>query len=372
MCVAGLPGRRYTSFIPPRYSGSVPVTLSAMYLLQKFDPSVYLSLALLFGIAAQFRRMGGYDFLTGVLGSLGKKTGPFFAVTITTCILSPFILNDVLILILTPVLAASAVAKKFDATIFVVTEIVFTNISSSLTPFGNPQNILLWEGSRLGAAQFVAIAAPPVAVSAVLALAFLYPFGRKNDMGAGSTVKFSVLPGVYLALEAAIVFVAGYLNIQPVLSLFVSFVVGFAFQGNYSALVKEFDSQGLLILYALITLVTVSSIFIQAALAGYTQPAADLQEPYSALFMLGLSNLISNVPATQLILATSHVVPQKAPLLAVEAGLSGNFDPISSLANLLALNILRRNGVKTTRIMLMLFATGAVSAIPLFFLNAGL
>lgn len=350
----------------------MPASLTAVYLLQKFDPSVYASLALLFGIAAQFRRMGGYGFLTGILGSLGRQTGLFLAVVVTTCILSPFILNDVLILILTPVLAASSLAKKFDITTFVVAEIAFTNISSSFTPFGNPQNILLWESSHLGAVQFVAIAAPPVAASAVLALGFLYPFGRKNGVVLDSAEKYTILPGVYLALEAITVFVAGYFDIQSVLSLFVSFMIGFAFRGNYHAIIKEFDAGGLLILYALITVVTASSLFLQEAIAGHAQPAADLEEPYSALFMLGLSNLISNVPATQLILTTSHVAAQKAPLLAVEAGLSGNFDPISSLANLLALNILRKKGIKITKIVLMLLAAGTVSAIPMFFLNAGL
>jgi hypothetical protein len=50
-------------------------------ILQLFDPTVYLSLAFLFGIAAQFKAMDGDTFLRKVVASL----------------FSPIILNDVVI-----------------------------------------------------------------------------------------------------------------------------------------------------------------------------------------------------------------------------------------------------------------------------------
>ncbi|MDG6993249.1 MAG: hypothetical protein JRM76_08425 [Nitrososphaerota archaeon] len=64
----------------------------------QFDPSVYVSLALFFGIAAQFRAMDGYSFLRGVLASLEPRVGVLFAVSIVTFVVSPLALPDVMLL----------------------------------------------------------------------------------------------------------------------------------------------------------------------------------------------------------------------------------------------------------------------------------
>ena len=114
-----------------------------MPLATLFDPAIYLSLAFLFGVAAQFRAMDGYAFLRRLLAALEPRLGILFAVALLTFVVSPFILNDVLVLILTPALIKYAKQYHIDAAPLIVTEITFTNNSSTLTPNGNPQNILL-------------------------------------------------------------------------------------------------------------------------------------------------------------------------------------------------------------------------------------
>ena len=109
----------------------------------EFDPSIFVSLAFLFGIAAQFRAMDGYSFLRTVISIFERKLGVLFAIILVTSLFSPIILNDVVILILTPVLVRYAKQFKVDIAPLLVAEISFTNIASSLTPFGNPQNLLL-------------------------------------------------------------------------------------------------------------------------------------------------------------------------------------------------------------------------------------
>jgi len=127
----------------------------AQSLIMAFDPTIFLSLAFLFGIAANFRAMDGYSFLRSLIGLIERRLGVLYAVVLVAGVFSPVILNDVVILILTPVLVRYA--KQFDVDIapLVVAEISFTNIASSLTPFGNPQNLLLWQTSRISAGRFV-------------------------------------------------------------------------------------------------------------------------------------------------------------------------------------------------------------------------
>ena len=111
------------------------------------DLSILLSLALLFGIAAHFRAMDGYSFLRRLISVLEQRIGALYAVVLVTAVISPFVLNDVVILVLTPVLVRYARQFKVDVAPPLVAEISFTNIASSLTPLGNPQNILLWQGT---------------------------------------------------------------------------------------------------------------------------------------------------------------------------------------------------------------------------------
>jgi Na+/H+ antiporter NhaD/arsenite permease-like protein len=92
---------------------------------------------------------------------------------------SPFGLNDVVVLILTPVLIRHSKLFNIDIAPLLVAEITFTNITSSLTPFGNPQNILLWQSSGISARQFVSETWLPLTFSALIAVAALYPLGRK-------------------------------------------------------------------------------------------------------------------------------------------------------------------------------------------------
>jgi len=73
-----------------------------------FDPSVFVSLAFLFGSAANFRAMDGYTFLRSLISSLECRLGALFAVILVTSIFSPLFLNDVVILPRSPVLVRYA------------------------------------------------------------------------------------------------------------------------------------------------------------------------------------------------------------------------------------------------------------------------
>jgi len=53
----------------------------------------YLSLAFLFGIAAQFRAMDGCSFLRRILASIEPTLGLLYAVSLVTFVFSPFILT---------------------------------------------------------------------------------------------------------------------------------------------------------------------------------------------------------------------------------------------------------------------------------------
>jgi Na+/H+ antiporter NhaD/arsenite permease-like protein len=331
-----------------------------------FDFSIFVSLAFLFGMAAQFRAADGYSFLRGVISALEGRLGLMYAVVAVTALFSPFVLNDVLVLILTPVLIAYAKESGADIAPLLVAEITFTNLASALTPLGNPQNILLWQASGISAGAFVAGAWPPLVLSGMIGVVLLYGLRGKVAHAGGAPVAFGSWSGAgYLAGTVAIVFVLSFLHVSTVVALGAAFALGFAFTfRKLGRLAKEFDLRSLLTLCVLVGAVAVAASLVRPLLVPYVAPAATGAQPYTAGFFGLVSAAISNVPATQLVLSTSAVTPHAAPILAVDSGLAGNIDPISSFANLLALLMVRRSGLPVRRAIVLQLAIGLVVFLP--------
>jgi len=331
-----------------------------------FDLSIFVSLALLFGIAAQFRAADGFSFLRGIISTLEGRLGVMYSVVVVTAVFSPFVLNDVLVLILTPVLIAYSKESGADIAPLLVAEITFTNIASSLTPLGNPQNILLWQASGISASQFVEGAWQPLVASGVIAALLLFGFRGKAEKFSETPRRVgSWIPAAYLAGSAAIVFSLNFFGVSNVLALGLAFALGFAFTSrSLGRVVKEFDVRSLLILYALVGLVAVAAALVEPFILPYVAPAASGGQPHTAAFFGLVSAAISNVPATQLVLSTTTVAPHAAPILAVDAGLAGNLDPISSFANLLALLMVKRSGMPIRKAVGLQLVIGLVAFLP--------
>jgi Na+/H+ antiporter NhaD/arsenite permease-like protein len=317
-----------------------------------------------------------------------------YAVIVTTSIFSPFVLNDVLVLILTPVLITYCKAKEeeeegsgaADIAPLLVAEITFTNIASSLTPLGNPQNILLWQASGVTAAEFVTGAWLPLAISGTIAALLLLRFRRDNNdndpgrlkvqgggeeeqRGRGMGRRWSLRPALYLVGAAAIVFLLDFAHVPNFIALGLAFSLGFAFTfKDLRTVLREFDLRSLLILCCLVGAIALLGVVIRSAFAPFAAPVATGSQPYAAVFFGLVSAAISNVPATQLVLSTATVAPHTAPTLAVDAGLAGNIDPISSFANLLALLMVSRSGISVRRAIALQLAIGLAAFIPALFL----
>jgi Na+/H+ antiporter NhaD/arsenite permease-like protein len=334
----------------------------------QFDPSVYLSLAFLFGIASQFRAMEGESFLRRITAIFEGRVGMLYAVVIVASIFSPLILNDVVILILTPVVIRYAKRFQIDIAPLLVAEITFTNIASSLTPLGNPQNILLWNASGATFIQFVSGTWVPVLISACIAAAVLLPLRKR--IGGGREFPTSsgpITPGVYLALVIGVIVVSDVSGLAAYISLGVSFLLGLLFTSHsLREVARGFDLRSLLILFIFVGSITAVAAIIGPPLANHAAPVATGAQPYSALFVGGVSSVISNVPATQLVLGLTSVSSHIAPKIAVEAGLAGNIDPVASFANILALLMVKRAGLPIRRAILLQFFVGVVSFIPAF------
>ena len=145
----------------------------------------------------------------------------------------------------------------------------------------------------------------------------------------------------------------------------IGFAAGLVFnRRNLVQVGIEYDLRALLTLYVFVASITAVSYFLMPYLVPYVLPAARGDQPYSGLFMGVISNFISNVPATQLLINTSGVSASVAAKIAAEAGLAGNLGPVASFANLLALQMAARSGVSLKRTMGLEFLVGVLAFLP--------
>ncbi len=191
---------------------------------------------------------------------------------------------------------------------------------------------------------------------------------RRTEIAAPRPSRGPLAPAVYLAGSAALVFFLSFERVPSVIALLAAFVLGFAFTfRSLRRVAREFNLRSLAILFLLVGLVGLLGAFIEPVVLPYVAPVAAGSQPATASFFGVVSAAISNVPATQLVLSVSHPTSQAAPVLAVDAGLAGNIDPISSFANLLALLMLRRNNVPVKKAIALQLLIGLVSFVPAFF-----
>ena len=310
--------------------------------------------------------MNGISFLSRLMSLVAKRLDLLYAIVLITVVFSPFILNDVVILILTPVLIKYSKDSGRNIAPLAVAMVSFTNIASSLTPIGNPQNILLWQATGISSVGFVLGTWLPLTLSGLLAAGCLYPLTRRLSYHSEDfSSEVSRAPAIYLVCVAIMIFSLDIAGIPKTTVLGAAFVLGFAFTFKMPwRIAAEYDLRSLLILYALVSVVGVFGFVIRPLLGPFATQAASGVQPYSAVFIAVLSNIISNVPATQLILSVATVPASVAPRIAAEAGLAGNIGPIGSFANILALLIIRRSGLSMRRTVILQFIVGTIAFLP--------
>ncbi|MGA0585882.1 SLC13 family permease [Dyella sp. KRB-257] len=254
----------------------------------------------------------------------------------STAVLSIGLTNDVSLFLLVPLTVAIGGMSNLPVLPMVVLEALAVNAGSTLSPIGNPQNLLLWQNAHLPFFAFVRGMAPASAVMfslvAALTLAWL-PKGRVT-LDAAALNHRRIDPRLaamsLLALASMVVMMEHGLALEGALGL----LIPFALIARDS--LRRVD-------WAL--LATFAAIFLglgHFAELGFIDRALDhfdFRQPLT-VFLGGLlaSQVISNVPATVLLLdrASDPIA------LAVAANVGGYGLVIGSLANLIALRLAKQ------------------------------
>lgn len=150
-------------------AGALPLAGASAAISSNLPILIFLFALFLF--AAGLEQAGALDHLARWI--LGRAKGPAdvpFVLFVAFAVLSAFILNDALVLVGVPLLFSVARRMHVSAEPLLLTLAFSVTVGSMLTPFGNPQNLLVSLGSGIGSpvATFLRYLALPTAVNIVL------------------------------------------------------------------------------------------------------------------------------------------------------------------------------------------------------------
>jgi Na+/H+ antiporter NhaD/arsenite permease-like protein len=332
------------------------------------------TLALLLGmmiVVAHLRLSGFFRLVTG--WALTNAHSPLILlgiVTVTTGILSAFLVNDAVCLVMAPLVIEVTRSLKRNAIPYLLAVAMASNVGSTATITGNPQNMIIGAVSHIPYTVFAATLTPVAGAGllvVVLLLAVLW--WSEFHWSARLTAKPSP-PRVHKPQLIKAVLVT--------LGVIIAFFVGVpvakaAFLGGALLLItravkahkvyREIDGSLLLMFVGLFVVVAAAEkILFTPEVVGAVQ-TLHLDNVYILTAVSAvLSNIISNVPA---VLALKPFVQGLADqnriwlVIAMSATLAGNLTLVGSVANLIVAERARAAGIP------MSFWTYCCAGIPL-------
>lgn len=254
------------------------------------------------------------------------------ALVAATALLSMLLTNDVSLFVMVPLTLSMCRIARMPATRLVIFEALAVNAGSMLTPIGNPQNLFLWQQWHNGFGEFILAMLPLVAIVLALLLgltALVFPsealHAHEQDdvpVDRGMLVVAALLYAPFLVLADLHHVGWALLGVLVVFLLF------------RRAIVAAID-WGLLLTFVLM-FIDLRLLAGLDSVKGFVG-GLGLDQPLH-LYATGAlaSQLVSNVPATILLVAYSH----DWRTIAFGVNVGGFGFVLGSLANLIALRLL--------------------------------
>jgi len=314
------------------------------------------TLVLLFGmmIVTAYLRLSGFFHLvtTWTLRRARTPRGLLAAVIVASGVLSAFFVNDVICLVLAPVVLGATRQLGLPPVPYLIALATAANVGSVATLTGNPQNMLVGSFSGISYRSFLAREAPVAALG--LACVFLVVWLVYRRQLPHSPLE--IVPDTRMAIHYPLMLK----TIAAVAAMLVAFLAGapiavVAIAGAGCTLltrrvkpekVYREVNWGLLVLFAGLFVITegLEHSGIMGVLLHWAA-AANLHRPAVLTAVTAvLSNLVSNVPAVLLFkpLIASFADSRRAWLvLAMASTLAGNLTILGSVANLIVVETAR-------------------------------
>jgi Na+/H+ antiporter NhaD/arsenite permease-like protein len=319
------------------------------------------TLALLLGmmiLVANLRLAGFFQLAAGLIARHAHRPLVLLlGIVLVAGVLSAFLVNDTVCLMLTPLVAEVTLRLRRNPVPYLLAVAMASNIGSTATITGNPQNIMIGSFSRIPYADFAA-ALSPVAAAGLGVAALLIALAYRREFAGGERLEGPALRlrwnGWLLgkSLLAAVLAVVFFFLGQPPAK--VAIVAGalllFTRRIKPERVYAEIDWSLLLLFTGLFVVVAGLE---KAVLSGDVLAQAHSlhleRTPVLAGVAAVLSNLVSNVPAVLVMKPFVQGLPDPGHawlVLAMASTLAGNFTILGSVANLIVVQRARRHGIE--------------------------
>ncbi len=311
-------------------------------------------------VVANLRLSGFFRLINGL--GVTRAHHPIIllgAVVLVTGVLSAFLVNDTICLVMAPLIIELTGALKRNPVPYLIAIALASNVGSTATITGNPQNMIIGNLSHIPYGSFAAALAPVAAIGLVLTIilvVLLNPREYWTRERLGEPTLASHYHG-WLVAKSALVTVAMVVLFfvgQPVAKVA---IVGGALllltrRVKATKVYEEIDGPLLLMFAGLFVVIAgvERNVLTPEVVANVERLHLENTVILSA-FTAVLSNLVSNVPA---VLAVKPFVaplthPRRAWLvIAMASTLAGNFTLLGSVANLIVAQRAAAEGIEVT------------------------
>ncbi len=318
------------------------------------------TIALLLGmmiVVAGLRLSGAFAAVTAwAMRHAGKPLVLLCAVTAISGLFSAFLVNDAICLVLAPLVLELTLRMGRDPKPYLLAVAMASNVGSTATITGNPQNIMIGSFSRIPYTHFVLTLGPVALVGLAITAGLLTLFHRREFAAGGrlTAVKAKIRVNRALVARALLgtsAMVVAFFAGQPPAKA--AIIVG-----SLLLLTRRVKSERIYAEIDWSLLLMFAGLFIIVAGAQHALLTPDLiaivgrlhmdQLPILSAVTAVLSNLVSNVPAVLMMRPFVDVLPNHDTAwltIAMASTLAGNFTILGSIANLIVVQKAAERGV---------------------------
>jgi Na+/H+ antiporter NhaD/arsenite permease-like protein len=328
---------------------------NALYLIH-FGTVVLLFSMML--VVAYLHLAGFFDWVTDLVVTRLKPHHLLPTIVFLSGLLSAFFVNDIICLVMVPFVLKVCGRMGVKSVPYLLAIATASNIGSTATITGNPQNILIGSFSGIGYRDFLWHLGPVALLGLFFdwfVLWWLYFRGRIHDVQTDAEAGAAQIEHAALVKAGlvAVLVLAGFLiGFPPPLVAAVGAAIMLITRTRDPHLVYEEVDWGLLVFFTGLFLIVGG-----AENAGLTQRLLDFGAHFNlqhlgvfTLVTAVLSNLVSNVPAVMLLksLVARFANPHTAWLtLAMASTLAGNLTITGSVANIIVVERARKEAAIT-------------------------
>jgi Na+/H+ antiporter NhaD/arsenite permease-like protein len=272
-------------------------------------------------------------------------------------VFSAFLVNDAICLVLAPLVAELTLALRRNPVPYLLGVAMASNVGSTATITGNPQNIIIGSVSGIPYGHFAAMLSPVAAAGLVMTVALLALLYRREFAGKARlepparTIRSS-RPLVVRALAGTIAVVALFFAGEPPAkaAIVVAGLLLLNRRIRSSRVYAEIDWPLLLMFAGLFIIVAGAGqvLLNQQTIAEVGKFGLD-RVPVLSVVTAILSNLVSNVPAVLVLKPFVTALPDQGRswlVIAMSSTLAGNFTVLGSIANLIVVEKAAQRGVQ--------------------------